>query len=62
MISVWKRYQNISEELANVTAAGYKVILSACWYLNVISYGQDWMKVSPTSLCEPMQLYGFTVL
>uniref|UniRef100_A0A3B4AWN6 Beta-hexosaminidase subunit beta n=1 Tax=Periophthalmus magnuspinnatus TaxID=409849 RepID=A0A3B4AWN6_9GOBI len=38
------------EEMHKVTAAGYKTILSAPWYLDYISYGQDWQnyyKIEP---------------
>ena len=30
------------KELENITAAGFPVIISAHWYLDVINYGQDW--------------------
>ncbi|TKS84664.1 Beta-hexosaminidase subunit beta [Collichthys lucidus] len=33
-----------NEEMSRVTAAGYTTILSAPWYLDYISYGQDWQK------------------
>ncbi|KAL2099880.1 hypothetical protein ACEWY4_004274 [Coilia grayii] len=33
-----------SEELARVTALGFHTLLSAPWYLDYISYGQDWEK------------------
>ena len=35
----------MAAEMAKVTAAGYKVVMSGCWYLNYISYGDDWEKV-----------------
>ncbi|XP_063819929.1 beta-hexosaminidase subunit beta isoform X1 [Pseudophryne corroboree] len=43
IVEVWKA-QNYQEELSNVTAAGFSAILSAPWYLDYISYGQDWLK------------------
>ncbi|XP_018120717.1 beta-hexosaminidase subunit beta isoform X2 [Xenopus laevis] len=44
IIEVWKEklYQ---EEMAAVTAAGFQALLSSPWYLNRISYGQDWIQV-----------------
>ena len=38
-----------------VTSAGYKTILSACFYLNYISYGQDWHKYYE---CDPRDFDG----
>jgi len=38
--------------MAAVTKAGFRAILSAPWYLNYISYGQDWItyyQVEPLS-------------
>lgn len=43
------------EELANVTKAGYRALLSAPWYLNHISYGQDWMAAYQV---EPLKFEG----
>ncbi|MGH0115361.1 UNVERIFIED_CONTAM: hypothetical protein FKN15_006789 [Acipenser sinensis] len=51
VVHVWKgNKEQYSQEMSSVTAGGFKVLLSAPWYLNVINYGQDWMeayKVEP---------------
>ena len=39
--------------MEKVTAGGLKTILSSCWYLNRISFGEDWMKVRS---CESFAL------
>ncbi|XP_007548936.1 beta-hexosaminidase subunit beta isoform X1 [Poecilia formosa] len=43
LIHIWKgtpaAYQS---EMARITSAGFKTLLSAPWYLNHITYGQDW--------------------
>lgn len=44
-----------SEEMAKVTAAGYTTILSAPWYLDYISYAQDWQKYYKV---EPLTFNG----
>ncbi|XP_018429526.1 PREDICTED: beta-hexosaminidase subunit beta, partial [Nanorana parkeri] len=43
IVEVWKG-ENYNEELYKVTAAGFSAILSAPWYLDYISYGQDWQR------------------
>lgn len=53
VVHVWKQPQN--EELASVTSAGYKALLSACWYLDYISYGADWKKYYG---CDPHHFAG----
>ena len=53
VINVWKNWEGFyyTDELAKLTAAGYKVILSACWYLNYFSYGEHWFQVSSMCVC-----------
>ena len=49
ILQVWKG--GWQETTKNITAKGYKVILSSPFYLNYISYGIDWpnfYKVNPT--------------
>lgn len=43
------------DEMHKVTAAGYTTILSAPWYLDYISYGQDWQKYY---MVEPLNFDG----
>ncbi|KAL7063546.1 hypothetical protein AAHC03_0931 [Spirometra sp. Aus1] len=40
-VHVWIR-TNWDAELRRITAAGHEAIFSACWYLNIIGYGEDW--------------------
>uniref|UniRef100_A0A4W6F1E1 Beta-hexosaminidase n=1 Tax=Lates calcarifer TaxID=8187 RepID=A0A4W6F1E1_LATCA len=44
-----------NEEMEKVTAAGYTTILSAPWYLDLISYAQDWQKYYKV---EPLNFNG----
>jgi len=43
IVNVWRWYTpEWPIEMENVTEKGYKVVLSAPWYLNYIHYGPDW--------------------
>ncbi|VDN30617.1 unnamed protein product, partial [Dibothriocephalus latus] len=42
-------------ELRKITAAGHEAVFSACWYLNVIGYGEDWPKYYT---CDPGTFTG----
>uniref|UniRef100_A0A8B9JKL9 Beta-hexosaminidase subunit alpha n=1 Tax=Astyanax mexicanus TaxID=7994 RepID=A0A8B9JKL9_ASTMX len=43
VLEIWKGVPaDYRTELAKITHAGYRVLLSAPWYINHISYGQDW--------------------
>lgn len=53
IVHVWKYINDrpaYMAELAYVVDAGYSAILSSCWYLNYIDYGQDWVKFYT---CDP---------
>ena len=53
LIHVWKGSQvQYQAELARVTAAGFATLLSTPWYLNRISYGQDWVNIYKADPCN----------
>ena len=54
IVEVWKPHL-FTWEMFKVTAMGYKTILSACWYLNIISYGNDWINYYQ---CDPQGFLG----
>ena len=54
MVEVWKS-ENYLEELKQVTSSGFQAILATPWYLDVISYGQDWRQYYTV---EPLNFEG----
>ncbi|XP_059406539.1 beta-hexosaminidase subunit beta isoform X2 [Carassius carassius] len=54
VVEVWIG-NKMKEELQNVTGAGFTTILSAPWYLDYISYGQDWQRYYKV---EPLNFPG----
>ncbi|XP_019636697.1 PREDICTED: LOW QUALITY PROTEIN: beta-hexosaminidase subunit alpha-like [Branchiostoma belcheri] len=54
VIQVWKR-GNWAGKMAQVTQRGLRTILSACWYLDLISLGEDW---PPYYRCDPHAFSG----
>ncbi|NXB23321.1 HEXB hexosaminidase, partial [Rhagologus leucostigma] len=54
VVQVWMA-DNYAYELSRVTGAGFTTVLSAPWYLDYISYGQDWKKYYSV---EPLHFLG----
>ncbi|XP_010168230.1 beta-hexosaminidase subunit beta [Antrostomus carolinensis] len=54
VVQVWME-NNYAHELSRVTGAGFTAILAAPWYLDYISYGQDWKKYYSV---EPLNFPG----
>ncbi|NXC01457.1 HEXB hexosaminidase, partial [Orthonyx spaldingii] len=54
VVQVWMA-NNYAHELSSVTGAGFTAVLSAPWYLDYISYGQDWKKYYSV---EPLNFPG----
>ncbi|NXE39271.1 HEXB hexosaminidase, partial [Ptilorrhoa leucosticta] len=54
VVQVWMA-NNYAHELSSVTGAGFTTVLSAPWYLDYISYGQDWKKYYSV---EPLNFPG----
>ncbi|XP_054507736.2 beta-hexosaminidase subunit beta [Agelaius phoeniceus] len=54
VVQVWMA-NNYARELSRVTGAGFTAVLSAPWYLDYISYGQDWKKYYSV---EPLNFPG----
>ncbi|XP_045141684.1 beta-hexosaminidase subunit alpha [Echinops telfairi] len=57
IIHVWREKSpvNYSQEMEQVTRAGFRALLSAPWYLNHIEYGPDWKEAY---LVEPLAFDG----
>ncbi|XP_036591446.1 beta-hexosaminidase subunit alpha [Trichosurus vulpecula] len=57
VVHVWRETKPLpyTMEMQNITKAGYRVLLSAPWYLNHISYGQDWQQAYQV---EPLDFEG----
>lgn len=53
VVHVWK--DGYKSELANVTEAGFKALLSSCWYLDHLQTGGDW---EDFYACEPRDFPG----
>ncbi|NXU49997.1 HEXB hexosaminidase, partial [Turnix velox] len=54
VVQVWMG-NNYAHELSRVTGAGFTAILAAPWYLDYITYGQDWKKYYSV---EPLNFFG----
>jgi hexosaminidase len=48
-MDLWREY------IVPIARQGYKMLVSSCWYLNYISYGEDWKKYYE---CDPQDFPG----
>lgn len=55
IVHVWYVDERWHNKMAQVTAAGFKALLSSCWYLNLIRYGEDWVDYYK---CDPHNFNG----
>ena len=62
VVQVWKdeslspsKMRGWREYVSDLTAAGHQVIVSSCWYINYITYGQDWKNFYK---CDPTDFEG----
>uniref|UniRef100_T1IVE0 Beta-hexosaminidase n=1 Tax=Strigamia maritima TaxID=126957 RepID=T1IVE0_STRMM len=61
IVHVWKdteldfKMDKWHEYIKLVASKNYQIVLSACWYLNYISYGPDWKKYYE---CDPQNFEG----
>ncbi|XP_076173113.1 beta-hexosaminidase subunit beta [Ptiloglossa arizonensis] len=53
VVHVWTGFWQ--KELENATKAGHPVLLSACWYLDHVATGGDWLKFYR---CDPLAFNG----
>ncbi|KAG1671930.1 Beta-hexosaminidase subunit alpha [Nymphon striatum] len=53
IIHVWRG--GYKDTLAKATTAGFRTLLSSCWYLNIIHYGEDWPNYYK---CDPQDFEG----
>ncbi|KAL3318065.1 hypothetical protein Ciccas_003279 [Cichlidogyrus casuarinus] len=44
VVHVWIDERNLMDKISQITSQKYRVLISAPWYLNYISYGDDWTK------------------
>ncbi|XP_064616416.1 beta-hexosaminidase subunit beta-like isoform X2 [Liolophura sinensis] len=55
IVRVWKGKGQWQDYAYTITDLGYNVTITSCYYLNYISYGEDWRKYY---LCDPQQFNG----
>lgn len=62
VVQVWKdvslspnKMRGWRDYVHDLTEAGHQIILSSCWYINYITYGQDWRNFYN---CDPTDFQG----